>query len=228
MAQKRINMALRASYSLQSFSVKTYSMLREHLWDEVMIHHNLKPLAYAVVVAPVIGQMLQGASAGVKGGTHRLAQFGLGRPHTEDSWDKWLAQFKDLKDKDATAWLKLYIDGICSQWALERTKRFADAFFNLAIGSKDSEKSAAATGRYLLNDEVEQDIGPIWTDTVMKPIEFTGEEIEAGAGKPGTFVPRTEKNVIRHTEELVPLLRQEPHVEEFVAPKKSSGKWAVP
>jgi len=223
---KRVHMALRASYSLQSFSVKTYSMLREHLYDEVVLHHNYKPLAYAMVVAPVIGQMLQGAGAAVKGGTHRLAQFGMGKTHTEDAWDKWLAQFTGLKDKPAAAFLKLYIDGICSQWALERTKRLADALFNITIGDKDHKKAAQAEGRYLLNDEIEQDIGPIWTDTVMRPIEFTGEEIEAGAGKPGTFVPRTERNIVRHSEEMVPLLRQEPHVEEFVSPK--NGKWAVP
>ena len=96
------------------------------------------------------------------------------------------------------------------------------------MGDKPSMKAAAATGRYFLNDEIEQDIGPIWTDTVMRPIEFTGQEIEAGAGKPGTFWPRTGKNAVRSAEEMVPLLRQEPHVEEYVAPKKSSGKWAVP
>ena len=50
--ERYINMALRASYSLQSFSVKTYSMLREHLWDEVMTHHNLKPIAFLLVAAP--------------------------------------------------------------------------------------------------------------------------------------------------------------------------------
>jgi hypothetical protein len=233
---KRLHMAVRASYSLQSFSVKTYSMLREHLWDEVMIHHNFKPLAYAMVVAPVIGQMLQGASAGVKGGTHRLAQFGLGRPHTEDAWDKWLAQFTDLKSQGAAAWLKLYIDGIASQWALERTKRLADAFFNIAIGDKVHLKTAEDAAKYLFPDEVEQDIGPIWTDVVMRPIEFGADELGAAAtsksqelqGKPGSFLSRTGKNVVRGAEELSPLLRQEPHVEEFLTTKKSTGKWAVP
>jgi hypothetical protein len=164
----------------------------------------------------------------LKGGVHRLAQYGFNKPHTEDAWDKWLAQFTDLKDKPAAAFLKLYIDGICSQWALERTKRLSDALFNIGMADKKSLKSAQATGRYFLDDEIEQDIGPIWTDTVMQPMRFAGEEIEAGAGKPGTFVPRTEKNIVRHAEELSPLLRQEPHVEEFVAPKKSTGKWAVP
>jgi hypothetical protein len=206
------------------------------LYDEVVLHHNYKPLAYAILVAPVIGQMLQGAGAAVKGGTHRLAQFGFNHPHTEDAWDKWLAQFKGLKDQPAAAFLKLYLDGICSQWALERTKRFADALFNVAISNKDSLKSAESAARYGWEDEVEQDLGPIWTDTVMRPILFTWEEIQAAAaskadklkGKPGSFLPRTGKNVVRSAEEMVPLLRQEPHVEEFVAPKKSSGKWQVP
>jgi hypothetical protein len=233
---KRLHMALRASYSLQSFSTKTYSMLREHLYDEVVLHHNYKPLAYAMIVAPVIGQMLQGASSGVKGGVHRLAQYGMGKTHTEDAWDKWLAQFTGLKDKPAAAFVKLYIDGICSQWALERTKRMADALFNITIGDKASLKSAQAEGRYFLNDEIEQDIGPIWSDTVMRPIEFTGEEFEAAAtsesqklkGKPGSFLDRTAKNVVRNAEEMVPLLRQESHVEEYLDTKKKTGKWQVP
>ena len=102
------------------------------------------------------------------------------------------------------------------------------ALFNIAISDKPSLKAAQAEGRYYLNDEIEQTLGPIWTDTVMRPIEFTGEEIEAGAGKPGTFIPRTEKNVVRNLEELTPLLRQEPHVEEFLSPKKKKAHWAVP
>jgi hypothetical protein len=251
--RKRINMALRASYSLQSFSVKTYSMLREHLWDEVMVYHNYKPLAYAMIVAPVIGQMLQGTGSGAKHVARRAAvdipaavtalarkvkgeDDVLPRMWEEmdasgqgpDAWSKWLGQFTDPEQKSAAKFLKLYLDGICSQWALERTKRLADTLFNLSSDDKASKKTAAATGRYLLNDEIEQDIGPIWTDVVMRPWQFAGEEIEAGAGKPGTFWPRTEKNLVRQAEELSPLLRQEPHIEEMVKSKGKSGKWQVP
>ena len=34
--------------------------------------------------------------------------------------------------------------------------------------------------------------------------------------------------VLWNHDETALLLRQEPHVEEYVAPKKSTGKWQVP
>jgi GGDEF domain-containing protein len=225
---RRLNMALRASYSLQSFSVKTYSMLREHLWDEVMIHHNYKPLAYAMIITPIIGQMLQGTGAGAKHFVKAGFEKARGREHEEDSWDKWLAQFTDIKDKPAAALLKIYIDGLCSQWALERTKRLADAMLNIAIGDKPSLKSAKATGMYLLNDEIEQDIGPIWVDTVMRPIKFAGEEIEAGAGKAGTFVGKSFSNFVHNTMDAYPLLRNSPDIEDLTKKKATGSIYAPP
>ena len=223
-SQKRINMALRASYSLQSFHMKTYSMLREHLWDEVMVYHNYKPLAYAMLVAPVIGQMLQATGAGVKAGVHRTGEKLRGKEHTEDSWDKWLAQFDDLKGNNkAAAFLKIYLDGICSQWALEREKRITDALMNAYLGHN---KQVAATGRYGWDDEIEETLGPIWTDAT-RPIRFGYEEIEALGGKTGTFGKRTLRNVVRQAEETIPFLRGMPDVEEMSKAKKST-KWAVP
>jgi hypothetical protein len=233
---KNFAIAARAAWSLGSFSTKAYNVLREHLWDEVMVYGNLRPLAYVALVSPIMGQILQGTSAAAKGGVHRVAQWGMGKQHTEDSWDKYLSQFDGMEEHPAATFLKIYIDGICAQWALERTKRYADAFLNLAIDDKPSLDKAKDMGTYLLEDEAEGTIGPMWTDTVLHPMKLTAEEIYALAisrerqlkGKPGSFWPRTGKNVLRMTRDTLSLLRQEPLTEEELAPKKKKGMQAAP
>lgn len=221
--ERYLNMALRASYSLQSFSVKTYSMLREHLWQEVVEHHNYKPLAFAMVMAPVMGTALQAVGAGAKAFIHRGLEKGFGKPHSEDSWDKFIARFEALGgDHKAAAFFKLWLDGICSQWALERTKRLADATFDLAMGDR---KAVAAYGRYGWQDDVEQALGPIWTDA-FRPLRFSYEEWEALGGKPENYWQRTKKNVLRELEETIPFTRNVPHVEEQIKKRPTGSIYA--
>ena len=86
--------AVRLTYSLQSFSLKATSLLREQLYDEVVIHKNYRPLAYALVAAPVVGQMLQATGTGAKHIVHKGFEGLTGHKHQKDSWDSYIENLK--------------------------------------------------------------------------------------------------------------------------------------
>jgi hypothetical protein len=155
--------AVRLTYALQSFAAKSTSLLREHLWDEVMIHKNYKPLVYAILAYPVIGQMLQGASAGAASFVHRGIEGATGREHQEDRWDRWLKEQEDtFGHPEAVKFLKWCFDCMTLSVGWDRARRWVDPLLSMAAG-----KGPGSSLNYLLADEADQILGPAWDEFVQ-------------------------------------------------------------
>jgi len=122
-AEKNFHAAARGMYMLQSFSIKTYSMLKENLYDEVVVHKNLKPLAPFLILYPLAGAALMAAKAGVTGGLHRAAEKVQGKAHTKDRWDTFMEEFKDSEKHPWLGSFKFYLDSLCTITGMERMKR---------------------------------------------------------------------------------------------------------
>ncbi len=73
-AEKNLHAAVHAAYTMKSFAIKTYSNLRETLYDEVVIHGNVKPLIPFLMLYPIAGQALLGTKATVKTGIQKFQE----------------------------------------------------------------------------------------------------------------------------------------------------------
>src|SRR6202012_5169370 len=147
--------AARLTYALQSFSVKAMSVMREHLWDEVMVHGNKKPLMYALIAFPATGMLLNLTGTGVK----HLVQHGLegatGKKHHKDSWDNYLASLEDtFEHPEAVKFLKWYIDSVTLGVGAEMLKTLSDPLLNIAQGKP------AKADAYWREDIAEHVAGP--------------------------------------------------------------------
>ena len=128
--------AIRLTYALQSFSLKATSLLREKLYDEVVIHGNYKPLAYALVASPIIGQMLQATGAGAKHVVHKGFEGLTGHKHSKDSWDTYIENLKQtFEHPEAAELLKFIVDGYTLGYGWDMVRTVCDPLLDLAGGN---------------------------------------------------------------------------------------------
>ena len=209
--------AVRLTYALQSFSLKTTSFLREHLWDEVMVHKNYKPLAYAMIAAPIVGQMLQGTTAGVKGIIHGGMEGLQGKKHTEDAWDKWLTEMETtFKDPSAARFLKFYIDSVTLSYGMDMVRILLDPFMLEAAGE---HKKAGAGDTYALTDVAEHLAGAFYSDLFnVAKLPYDLHKIKTGQGHPEQRGEKYEKTIKKAVTDQFPVLKQFPAFSE--PPKK--------
>jgi hypothetical protein len=205
--------AVRLTYALQSFSLKATSLLREKLYDEVVIHHNYRPLAYALVASPILGQMLQATGAGAKHVVHKGIEGLTGHKHERDSWDNYLDNLKKtFEHPDAVDLLKFIIDGYTLGYGWDMVRTVTDPFLDLAAGNT---KKAGQEFKYMGADIIEHLIGPFYDD-VMKSVEEVGRigQIESGRRNPGLKPKKVKESVGKYIEGQVPALRTIPPFED--------------
>lgn len=203
--QKNVAAAIRASYMLQSFTVKTFSLLRESLYEEVVIHHNLRPLVPFLLLYPLAGQAMMGATAGAKAAVHRGWEKMRGKEHEHDQLDTWLQQFDDIKDHPFIGPLRIYLDGMLMAATLDRTKRVTDFLMLLGMGQK---KPAEDTVKYFPEDLIEEGVGTlaadIWSAMVTTPVK---EVRDAFFGSDKTHGTRMMNDLLKEIERLFPVTK---------------------
>lgn len=202
--------AVRLTYALQSFSLKSMSLLREHMWDEVMIHKNYKPLAYFMIAAPVAGQLLQATTAAGKGFIHRSFEGILGRKHSEDSWDKYIAELEGtMRDPKPAKMLKFYLDSVTLGYGMDMLRTVADPLLNLATGEL---KKAGQQFEYAGQDILSHFAGPAFDDLWKTLVELpsTIGHIEAGTSNPAQKPKKVKAAAEKYVVGQVPILRQVP------------------
>jgi hypothetical protein len=218
--------AIRLTYALQSFSLKTTSLIREKLYDEIVLHGNYKPLAYFMIAYPIVGEMLRATSAGVRGGVQAGISGATGQQKRHDAWDKYFKDMEEVHKHPAIGFLKRYIDDITFGIAWDRTRRLADPLLELAEG----ENKKARTGwQYQLEDEIEQDIGAAWTTLVLKPLELMGQEgmIATGTkGSPEARHEKEEKKLIKYLLDEFPITHEIPAIQDWLKTNKKSTSHA--
>jgi hypothetical protein len=205
--------AVRLTYALQSFSLKATSLLREKLWDEVMIHHNYKPLGYFIVASPIIGQMLSATGAAVKGYTHRGLEGLEGKQHTQDLWDKYLANLEDtFGNPDVVKMLKFVIDGYTLGYGWDMVRTVVDPFIDFGAGNR---KKAGTEFAHLVPDLVEHLVGG-FVDDVFRTGKEVGTigQIESGQKHPELKDKKVEKSLVEYGADQVPAAREVPWVDE--------------
>lgn len=213
--------AVRLTYALQSFSVKAMSLMREHLWDEVMVHGNKKPLMYALIAFPAIGTLLNLTGTGVKHGVKKglegaadkaakmLGRQPAPRKDEKDSWDNYLTTLEDdVEHPEAVKFLKWYIDSWALSAGAELFKTLGDPLMNIASGKP------AKADLYWAGDVMEHAAGPFFTD-LYKTIfdEPTNlQKIHAGKTHPEQKPAKYRKSILKYATEEVPALREVPWV----------------
>lgn len=196
--------AIRLTYSLQSFSVKTLSALREHLFDEVVVHHNLKPLRYALIAYPLVGTALNLVNTGSKHTVQRGLEGLMGKDHKKDSWDTYLAYLKDtfVEHPDVVKFLKWYIDSYTLSTALETTKIVTDHFLDMVTGKWQKSDD------YWIPDLIQHMVGPFYQDLYnAAQTEHQVEKTEGTKHPRGWKNPREAKEIRHGLEEQVPAFR---------------------
>lgn len=218
-----LNRAVRLTYALQSFSLKTTSFLREQLFDEVVKHGNLKPLAYAIVAYPVIGQLLAATSAGSKHVINRSLQGLTHQNHDDkdkDSWDKMIENWNDMREHpEAVKALKFYVDSLTLGTAWDRVRRYSDLWINqyeAKHGTRPQDrakakKDAVAQSKYLLPDEIESMIGASWDELVsLDDARKVYAQIDLGSGTGKSKQQKINNERRRYLNEVVPITKQIP------------------
>lgn len=204
--------AVRLTYALQSFSLKATSLLREKLYDEVVIHKNYRPLAYAIVASPILGQMLQGTGAGAKSVVHRGIEGLTGHKHERDSWDNYIDNLKQtFEHPEAAELLKFIVDGYTLGYGWDMVRTVTDPFLDLAVGNL---KKSGQEFKYMGADIVGHIVGPFFSD-IFSTAEEIGHlgQIEAGRRNPGLKPKKIKESVGKYVEGQVPALRQFPPFE---------------
>jgi hypothetical protein len=219
LAEIGLKRAVRLTYALQSFSVKATSLLRERLYDEVFVHKNYKPLAYALVASPIIGQMLQLTGAAAKHGVQRGLEGVTGKEHKKDSWDAKIEELEaTFHDPSAVKLLKFIVDGYTLGYGWDAVRTVSAPLFDFASGNL---KKAGGEFKYMGADLIEHIVGPFFND-IWKTVEEAGTlgQIESGrrnqAQKPG----KMRKSLLKYLVGQVPALREIPKVEQEITSKR--------
>jgi hypothetical protein len=205
--------AVRLTYALQSFSIKATSLLRERLYDEVVVHHNYRPLAYAMVASPIIGQMLQATGTGTKHIVHKGFEGLTGHKHELDSWDRYIANLKQtFEHPEAADLLKFIIDGYTLGYGWDMVRTVTSPFLDLAAGNL---KKSGQEFKYMGTDIIEHLIGSFFDDC-LKSLEEVGRigQIEAGRRNPLLKPKKVRQSVGKYLEGQVPALGTFPPFED--------------
>ena len=205
---------LRLSYALQSFYVKSASLLRENLYDEVVIHGNLKPLVYAMAAYPVVGTMINIASTGFKHGLQRGIEKSFNKKHQEDSWDRYFAYLEDtFQHPTAVKILKWYVDAWAASAALEAIRMLTDPLLDLASGKTTKEDE------YWMDDAIEHAVGPFISDILHIGKDLSElQRIHASKDSPHVKKQKMVREGWKAATEIVPALRLIPQVREQLKP----------
>jgi hypothetical protein len=212
--------AIRLTYALQSFSVKAMSLLREHLYDEVMVHGNKKPLMYAIIAFPIVGTMLNATGTGGKHIVQRGLEGAMGKKHKEDSWDKYFATLKDdVEHPEAAKILKWYVDAWALSAGMELLKTLGDPLLNIANGKP------AKADDYWLQDMAEHVAGPFFSD-LWKTLEEVQNlhKIQEGQKHPELKGQKMRKSLLKYGTEEIPALREIPQINEEIGKPAAKPK----
>lgn len=151
--------AVRLMYSLQSFAMKTQSLLKEKLWDEVVRYHNPKPLGYFLLAYPVVGEMLRASSAftrgivaqrtvlgaGIQGGATLLGTGSFGQAYNaaakawrdhdaaHDAWDRYIDEASEVFRHPALGGLRRVINDMTYATAMDRVRTLTDPLLELLV-----------------------------------------------------------------------------------------------
>lgn len=216
--------AVRMAYLLQSFAVKFHSLIKETVYDEVK-RGNYKPLAYLLVTTPILGQLLKGASSAIPSGVHRGIEQGAGAQHKQDSWDKYLDQFKALYgDHPAIAAARIYVDGMAAQTALDMLRMVADPILDMASGAKQKARNEID---YLGKDLLEQQLGPGWSTILVHSVDLITGEAKAMMAPEAKQATDAERAFVRWLEGELPSIKLIQGM-ETTAKKPSSGRMTSP
>jgi hypothetical protein len=201
--------AVRLTYALQSFSLKATSLMREKLYDEVVVHKNYRPLAYALVASPIIGQMLAATGAISKHGIQVGLEKATGHKHKPDSWDAYFADKKRmLEHPEAAQILKFIVDGYTLGYGWDMVRTVTEPFIDLAGGNL---KKAGQEFKYAGPDMLSHIVGPFFSDLFETEQELSRiGQIEAGKHNPGLKGKKIKQSLGKYLEGQIPALREFP------------------
>jgi hypothetical protein len=210
--------AVRLTYALESFTLKATSLLREQLYEEVVVHHNYKPLAYALVASPILGQMLAATGAGAKHVIHKGFEGLTGHKHEKDSWDTYIENLKQtFEHPEAAELLKFIVDGYTLAYGWDMVRSVTNPFLDLAAGEL---KKAGKGFEYMVPDLVEHIAGSFYDDLFKTAEELARiGQIESGRRMPLKKPEKIKQSVGKYLEGQVPALRQFPPFESVMGIK---------
>jgi len=215
---KSTKRAIRMTYALKSYGIKATSLLREMMYDEMVVHHNFRMLPYVMFASPIVGEMILLMGQGAKHVAYKGMAGIQGKQAKEDSWDKHLKQLEDLGEHpDAVKATKELIDAVSMGYGLEMVSMLGKPLYDIAVGKP--EKS----DQYWLPDAMEFLAGPFFAD-----IYRTGDEVEtlqkihSGKKHPEQKPKKYERSIMQYAAGQVPALRQVPQVQEEIESKKKN------
>lgn len=217
-AEKNLHAAARGAYMLQSFQIKTYSGMKEWLFDEVFHHHNYRPLLPLFLLYPAAGFVLMNVKGAIVGGFQRGFEKATGQNHTQDRWDRLFEEYKDIEKHPWVGPLKLYLDSMLIGMANERIKRWTDIGMMAAMGQKKKLENLV---QYAAVDELDQLVGGLYADIFS---------LAATPGKawydymhtktPAKKLKAAEKDVVKEAKSLAWPLGTIPKINEWAGMKK--------
>jgi hypothetical protein len=168
--------------------------------------------------------LLKGAATAIPSGVHRGLEQATGAKHSQDSWDKYLDQFKALYgDHPAIAAMKLYVDGMCAQAALDMLRTFADPLMDALSGNR---KKATAEFEYLPKDLAEDIVGPGWSSVTINMLDLITGEAKALMAPEAKQATNAERAFVRWLESEFPSTRLIPGME--TPAKKPASRLTAP
>ena len=218
--------AMRLTYSMASFTVKTRALLRKHVMDETFLHHNPKMLALTAVVEPLVGAAVATAGAGIKSGIQRSLEGWTVQPQKQDALDREKEMFEKAfktgwDKKGIAAKAELYLDLLTMGVAQEQIRLLGDMLLNIAADPKKAKGQA----EYFGPDILEGTIGPIWETTVIHPLQYGLDEVKIMAG--GKDVrKKTEHRTAKAAFEEMPVTQNVPAVKKMEAPPKTEKTYS--
>jgi len=210
-SQKNLNRAMRLTYILKSYGIKATSLLRETLYDEMVVHHNFRMIPYLMIASPIVGETVMLMSAGSKHVLHRAIEGAMGKQHTKDRWDEKLEELRQLGvHPDAIKATKELISSVCQSYGMEMTSMLGKPLFDLATGQV--EKS----DHYWWTDLMETLTGSFFSDIGKTGVEVTHlQEIQSGKkNSPAKKMEKYKHSITKYGVGQMPALSNVPQVEE--------------
>ena len=202
---------MRLTYILKSYGIKATSLLRETLYDEMVVHHNFRMIPYLMIASPIVGETVMLMSAGSKHVLHRAIEGAMGKQHTKDRWDEKLEELRQLGvHPDAIKATKELISSVCQSYGMEMTSMLGKPLFDLATGQV--EKS----DHYWWTDLMETLTGSFFSDIGKTGVEVTHlQEIQSGKkNSPAKKMEKYKHSITKYGVGQMPALSNVPQVEE--------------